>query len=181
MSGNLRQSFLSLQARVTLVLTAIIFATVAVLSAISAYSAIQSSEQKIKEQSALLGRLLAENSAGSIRFGKADKLTPGFEALYNEANGSIEFVAAIDKEGKLITVFPAETGFAGAVGEIPEDLAGSFDDEPKEPTPIILPEIDDDIRCKRPVNKDNSIPAIPNWSHSEHGVEADRYCGAAQR
>ena len=128
MSTKARKGFLSLQARITSMLVAIIFGTIAVLSITDSYSAIQSSDQAIKRESALVGRLLAENSAGSIRFGKADKLTPAFETLYVEAGGAIEFLAAVNKQGQLITMFPEGTASFTAIDAFPEEPGGNFDD-----------------------------------------------------
>ena len=76
-----RRNALSLQARITVLLAVAIFVTVGVVAATATWLSLGHTRQALQDESKTIGGLLAENTAGAIRFGHANKLEPVFEAL----------------------------------------------------------------------------------------------------
>jgi methyl-accepting chemotaxis protein len=103
---------LSLQHRlVSLVGLAILLSAAAVM-VVTAFTMVHKTKDLVERQSTITADLLAKNSAGAIRFGKAEALEASFEAMHSGAHGGIASVSAYDKSGNLILVYPAEQGMA---------------------------------------------------------------------
>ena len=101
-SPTVRRSFLSLQAKIIALIVGMMVTTIGILIGVTAYTMIQEAETLIERQSTSLGALLAENSAGAIRFGKTEAIEQSFQRLFDEAEGELNTVLALDKQGQVL-------------------------------------------------------------------------------
>ena len=101
-SPTVRRSFLSLQAKITALIVGMMVTTIGILIGVTAYTMIQEAETLIERQSTSLSALLAENSAGAIRFGKTEAIEQSFQKLFDEAEGELKAVLALDKQGQVL-------------------------------------------------------------------------------
>ena len=92
---------------VAMIATAILLTATAVIG-VSSFFSLTETRSAIVAQSAMVGSLLAENSAGAVRFGKVDALTASASAVVDKAQGRIAALSFFGKEGNLLAVYPGE-------------------------------------------------------------------------
>ena len=120
---------LSLQAKVAGFVSAAILTTAFIVMAFSAFLLAQQIRADIQLQSQSIGGLIAENSAGGIRFKKTDVLGASFTALQDSAGSVLGSAAAYDVEGNLIvSSAEGESAASAPVGLMPaiESGEGAF-------------------------------------------------------
>lgn len=121
--STVRHSKLSLQAKITLLLAGAIFLSVGIVTTAATWLSLSQYKQRLQSESESVGGLLAENTAGAVRFGHDDKLAAAFETLLTRSGGNLESVAAFNARGEVIAVAPA-----GATA--PTDRVASLLDAP---------------------------------------------------
>jgi len=97
---------ISLQGKITLVCAATIVLAITAAMAASAWFTLAGARADVERNSGVLGNLLAENSAGAIRFGKADALTPGFETVVTAEAGALTSITAYNMQGEGFVAVP---------------------------------------------------------------------------
>ena len=113
----------------------------------------------------VVGRLLAENSAGALRFGKIEALASPFDSMHNELKGKLASVTAYTQTGELLLSFPEQsdsTGQAPSVASAIENGVATFQDESLVHTiPVFF-------------GKNNKLAGVLvlNWSHQAIVSEA---------
>ncbi|MEL6999051.1 MAG: methyl-accepting chemotaxis protein [Pseudomonadota bacterium] len=93
---------LSLQTKVALLVSVAIFLTATVITGLAAFSMKSEITGNIRTESQVMGGLLAENSAGAIRFKKADALSETLARLKAEIGVLLEHAAIYSADGTLI-------------------------------------------------------------------------------
>lgn len=92
----------SLQLKVTLLLAVSILVTATGLAGFSIVKMSSEVEDLIRDESSNVGNLLAQNSAGAIRFGKIDLLEASFSLVIENSAGKIDRIEAFNLEGNLV-------------------------------------------------------------------------------
>lgn len=127
-----KTSWLTLQLKITMLLAAAIFLTAGTLIAISANAMLVKSGEALWDKSEVLSGLLAENTAGAVRFGKSENLIAAFDVISERSLGKLGSVYAFNKGGESIAQYPEEASAAQLgdfVAEILDTGEARFDPE----------------------------------------------------
>lgn len=95
-----KPALFSLQAKLTMLVAGGIFVALLSAMASSAWTSYSQARADEQREAIVLGRLLAENSAGALRFGKTEILEKSFAAVIESEAGAVLSITAYDKTGK---------------------------------------------------------------------------------
>lgn len=121
----IRPGRITLQTKITVLMALAIFTTVAIVMLWSAKSMIREVESTVERESRMVGGLLAENSAGAIRFGKKEALEKSFAAIKDQAGEDVTLLAAYGGDGALLLVYPEDADLSAVASALPESLEGA--------------------------------------------------------
>ena len=130
-----------LRIKMTLLLAGSILLTAIAVIGSSVYSNIQEKKLGTIAQSKLIGGLLAENSAGAVRFGKTEVLEAAATAVLDGAEGRIREVVFFGKDGTAIGAAPSDDlarASADLVAATLKGEAGAFDSDAFHGTTPVL-------------------------------------------
>ena len=140
---------LTLQLKVTLLLAAAIFVTSSVVVSLSAFTMANEAKILVEHESNVVSGLLAENSAGAIRFGKTEALESSFDRILRESTGDLQQVVAFNKQGEVLFTLPAmEVAASLSVGarEVIANGAAEYNaDQMIHTTPVLFGKNNDTV------------------------------------
>ena len=113
---------ITLQMKVATFVAASIFTCAFVMMGFSAFGMKQQLQADIKADSAIVGALLAENSAGALRFKKADALSGNLAAVQTASNSYLGSAVAFSAAGEFIASHDTELAEFPAPGNLSEVL-----------------------------------------------------------
>ncbi|MEL7471338.1 MAG: methyl-accepting chemotaxis protein [Pseudomonadota bacterium] len=123
---------LSLQTKVALLVSVAIFLTATVITGLAAFSMKSEMTSNIKAESNVVGGLLAENSAGAIRFKKVEALAETLGTLKSQTGDLLQGAAVYSADGTLITTSDQSAVLPQMPPALPKVLqsgVGVFSDE----------------------------------------------------
>lgn len=123
---------MSLQMKVAAFVALSIFATALTITGFAAYALNVQIRADIKSESEIVGGLLAENSAGAVRFKKVEALQGSLGTLQNLTDGFLGDAAVFSSDGSFIaSADPAKTAgtASDAVLNVVETGESHFDDD----------------------------------------------------
>ena len=121
---------LSLQMKVASFVAASIFVTAFVMMGFSAFGMKQQLKTDIESESRIVGALLAENSAGALRFKKTEALTASLAAVHEASNSYLDSALVFAADGTFVASHSLELVDVAAPANFAEILEagdGSFD------------------------------------------------------
>ena len=114
---SLRKGRFGLPARILTTVFLAILVTVAGGIGAGYQLAVQQARETMLGEARMTGDLLAENTAGAIRFAKSDALAETFATTLASADGGLAAITAHDREGAVITRAPEGVTLADEAGE----------------------------------------------------------------
>ena len=139
---NIKSSIISLKGKIIVLIASAILALTTGMVGLTATHLYTEETKLIERESQVISALLAENSAGAIRFGKTDALESAFEKLYLETEGQLDAIAAYNKQGELLLSVPGNadlTVLGNSVTGALESSEGFYNSETMaHTTPVIF-------------------------------------------